>query len=258
MLLADEGGIELHKEAGLLTSFFRRGSCGNHRDLAGLGALVYAGAISAMGRGFDDEAMLGLTVFHNARRPFLELEPDDRVKPLLARYDGLCMALICLIQGQFDALGQVLTMVVDQYVFDQQRKAGKRFAKPDSSVRYLDTAVVAILAMAALRQVAVELPETGIISHYRGFVEVFTTTPVREEEPPPELDPASRRMLRDMGLDPDQIEASMLAQAEAAQHALEEAGLAAARAQHEGQPTAPASHAEAAVEGSGEGSDEAP
>lgn len=226
MLLAGEVSYGFLKETDLLTAFFRRGMCPTHRDLGGLGAIAYSGALAAVCRGFDDEAKFVLGMFNDVTRSMLDKPAPDAVKPMLLRYDGLCLALSALLTQQFDALAQIIGQIVAQYEADQRRKLADKWTQADPNTRYLDTAVVALLAAAALRQVALELPPAA--AHYQGLVTVFTTQPAREEDEKPEMSAADRRLLRDMGIDPDQMEARLRAQAEEAGSALQEAGLTAA------------------------------
>jgi hypothetical protein len=226
LILAGEVTYEVVKEVDLLTSFFRKGACATHRDLGGLGAIAYSGALAAICRGFDDEAAFILGMFNDITRTMLDKPAPDAVKPMLLRYDGLCLALSALVKQEFEALSQIIGQLIEQHEAEQRRKLGDKWARADASARFLDTASVALLASAALRQVALELPPSA--AHYQGFVTVFTTAPPRVEEERPELAAADRALLRQMGMDPDKIEADLRKQAEDASLAVQEASAAAA------------------------------
>lgn len=225
LLLAEEAPDEVFREACLLTTWFRRGSCTSHKDLAGLAGLCYAGALAAIGRGFDDEAVLALATFREASKPFEKL-PAGPVAPTLRRYDMLCGALTALLSGQYEVLGEVMGELIAAWDEDQRAKLGAAYTAPTQPQRWLDTGAAAILAMAALRQVAVPLPATGPAAPYRDLVVFFTTAPARIMEAP-ELDATTRAMLVRAGLDPDQVEADLQAQAEANEVALQQAAVAA-------------------------------
>lgn len=223
MLLADDGGLELHREASLLTRYFKRGSCTSHQDVAGLGALVYAGSIAAIARGFDDEAALGLNIFSEARAPFAKLEAKPAELPFFRRYDLLNLGLVCLIQGDNEGLTDVLTSLAENYTADLQARLGEAYFEPRGPQRYFDLSVVAFLASSVLRNAPLELPETGAIAPYRAFVEAFTTAPQREIEAAQELTATDRMMLKAAGIDPEIAEANLKRQAADQRDALEEA-----------------------------------
>ena len=67
MVIGQTAPEEVMGEANLMTSFFRRGFMADFVELTGLSAVIYAGVIAAIGRGFDDEATLGLNTYAKAR-----------------------------------------------------------------------------------------------------------------------------------------------------------------------------------------------
>ncbi len=225
LLLAQSAPDQIFKEAILLTSFFRRGSCTVHQDLAGLGAIVYAGAIAAIARGFDDEAVLALNLYADARGAFDGLDPGP-AGPVLKRYDRLNLALACLLRGEWDELAHHLADLAETYIVDLKAKLGEAFTAPESPQRYIDLSVITLLALAALRQVALPLPEEGIIARYQEFVVSFTTSAPRELEQAT-LSIEDRQLLRQVGMDPDAVESDLRAQAEMQQEAISEASAAA-------------------------------
>ena len=196
---------ELHKEASRLTSYFRRGSCASHQDLAGLGAVTYAGALAAIARGFDDEAALGLKMFADARVPFANVRAEEPAASVLKRYDGLCLGLVCVLNGELDKLGHVVTAIVTAYLHDLATKLGKELASPSQPPRYLDLSAVAILAVAALRGYEVVLPDEGPLAGYRELYEHFMTAPPREAVQTSGLDEQSKEVLRSMGVSEEAI-----------------------------------------------------
>lgn len=222
MLMARSASDELFNEAKLLTIYFRRGSCINHQDCAGFAALTYGGCLAAIGRGFDDEAALALNTFAEAREAF-DTPPPEGVERMFRRYDQLCLALVCLLRGEWEELAGVLAQLADQYLEDLHVKLGdEEFSRPTTGQRYFDSSIAALLAIAALRNVAVDLPESGAIAAYRELVEVFTTAPEREIIEP-ELDLEARRLLAQMGMDPEQVRQQMMATASTTREALDEA-----------------------------------
>ncbi|PJB46010.1 MAG: hypothetical protein CO108_06420 [Deltaproteobacteria bacterium CG_4_9_14_3_um_filter_63_12] len=228
LLLARSAPDDVFREANLLTRYFMRGSCLSTQDLAGLGALVYAGTIAAIGRGFDDEAVLALNLFAEAREPFqraLKSEPH----PTLERYDHLCLVLANVLSGDFEQVGDLLGDLASKYDADLRAKLGEGFKDPKNTQRYFDLSIVAILALCALRQIGVVLPESGAIAEYQDFVTAFTTDAPRPLEEA-KLDYKDRMLLKEMGMDPDKVEADLKAQAAEQQQALHEAAQQAARA----------------------------
>lgn len=191
---------ELHRESARLTSFFRRGSCATHQDLAGLGAVVFGGALSAIARGFDDEAALGLNVFADAREPFQHVDAPAPVQPTLRRYDALLLSLALLLREERDRLAQVLQGVAEAHCADLQRKHGDDLLRPTEPHPYLDLSTLAILAVAALRGMDVPLATTGPAAGYAAVFEFFVTCPPREIAPAAGLDEQSRELLRSMGV----------------------------------------------------------
>lgn len=142
-------------------------------DLVGLAAGVYAGALAAMARGFEDEARMALRLLGQARYDG-ELGPGHRAA--MARYGGLCEALAELISpGERDLAG----IVADQV----ERYSSNLSAALDPNHnaaaprRAMDTGSLAIVALAGLMgrpldgQAFPPNPEvTPLATHYRAFV----------------------------------------------------------------------------------------
>ena len=205
MVIGKTAPEDITGEANLMTSCFRRGFCPDYYELVGLAAVTYAGVIAAIGRGFDDEAIVGLNNYATARDSLRGMPPKS-ILPKLKRYDALNTALACLCRGDFDAIGGLLAPVADAFVEEQARKAGDEWLHPTKMPqhKYFDTAILTILALAALRQQIIELPNTGAIAAYRDFLRGLTEMPERRIEMPA-LDEESRRILREAGIDPENI-----------------------------------------------------
>ncbi|GMV40903.1 MAG: hypothetical protein AMXMBFR64_26190 [Myxococcales bacterium] len=197
---------ELFREAGRLTSWFRRGSCATHQDLAGLGAVVFGGALAAISRGFDDEAALGLNLFADAREPFRHVEPPEKVAAVLRRYDGLLLSLACLLRNEPDRLAHVLAGVVEGYCADLRHKLGAELLTPTEPHHYLDLSSLAILAIAALRRMEVPVSSDGPVGGYAAIYRFFMTSPPREAQPLSGLDEQSKALLRSMGVSDETID----------------------------------------------------
>ncbi|MBO4351846.1 MAG: hypothetical protein J6A01_13005 [Proteobacteria bacterium] len=205
MVIGQTAPEDVMGEANLMTSFFRRGFMADFVELTGLSAVIYAGVIAAIGRGFDDEATLGLNTYAKARDS-LRGKPPAALLPKIQRYDALNTALACLCAGQFEMIGQILAPEADAFEADQAKRCGDAWLAPDKMPppKYFDTAILTVLALAALRGVVVELPETGAIAHYRDFIRGLTEMPERRLEIPG-LDEETRRILKEVGVDPEKL-----------------------------------------------------
>ena len=205
MVMGNTAPEDIMSEANLMTSYFRRGFCADFIELTGLAAVIYAGVIAAIGRGFDDEATVGINTYSKARDS-LRGNPPKAVLNKLQRYDALITALACLCAGQYDPIGEILANAAEDFVADQAKRSGESWLNPEKMPppRYFDMSIVTILALAALRQVIIELPKTGAIAGYRDFIKGLTEMPERRLEMP-ELDEEARKILQEAGVNPDQI-----------------------------------------------------
>ncbi len=205
MVLGNTAPEDVMREANLMTSYFRRGFCADFAELTGLSAVIYAGAIAAIGRGFDDEATLGINTYAKARDS-LRGKPPASLLPKIMRYDALIAALACLCAGNFGMIGDILAPEAEAFAAEQRRRCGENYASPQKMPppKYFDTAILTILALTALRGEALRLPETGAIAAYRDFEKGLTEIPERRIEVPG-LDEESRRILQEAGIDPDNI-----------------------------------------------------
>ena len=205
MVLGGTASEDLMSEANLMTSYFRRGFCADFAELTGLSAVIYAGVIAAIGRGFDDEATLGINTYAKARDSLRGMPPASLL-PKIKRYDALITALACLCAGNIEMIGDVLAPEAEAFEADQRRRGGEAYLSPSKMPvpKYFDTAILTILALIVLRGETIVLPETGAIAAYRDFVRGLTEIPERRIEVPG-LDEESRRILQEAGIDPDNI-----------------------------------------------------
>ena len=205
MVLGGTTPEDLMSEANLMTSYFRRGFCADFAELTGLSAVIYAGVIAAIGRGFDDEATLGINTYAKARDSLRGMPPASLL-PKIKRYDALITALACLCAGNIEMIGDVLAPEAEAFEADQRRRGGEAYLSPSKMPvpKYFDTAILTILALIVLRGETIVLPETGAIAAYRDFVRGLTEIPERRIEVPG-LDEESRRILQEAGIDPDNI-----------------------------------------------------
>ena len=205
MVLGGMAPEDLMSEANLMTSYFRRGFCADFAELTGLSAVIYAGVIAAIGRGFDDEATLGINTYAKARDSLRGMPPASLL-PKIKRYDALITALACLCAGNIEMIGDVLAPEAEAFEADQRRRGGEAYLSPSKMPvpKYFDTAILTILALIVLRGETIVLPETGAIAAYRDFVRGLTEIPERRIEVPG-LDEESRRILQEAGIDPDNI-----------------------------------------------------
>lgn len=205
MVLGGTAPEDLMSEANLMTSYFRRGFCADFAELTGLSAVIYAGVIAAIGRGFDDEATLGINTYAKARDSLRGMPPASLLSKI-KRYDALITALACLCAGNIEMIGDVLAPEAEAFEADQRRRGGEAYLSPSKMPvpKYFDTAILTILALIVLRGETIVLPETGAIAAYRDFVRGLTEIPERRIEVPG-LDEESRRILQEAGIDPDNI-----------------------------------------------------
>ena len=193
------------EEANLMTSFFRRGFCADYVELTGLAAVIYAGVLAAIGRGFEDEASLGLNTYATARDSLRGM-PPKALLPKLKRYDALNTSIACILSGQFESIGEILAPAAEAFAQEQAKKFGDHWSNPSKMPppKYFDLSILTVIALAALRGHAVKLPETGVIAGYRDFIRGLTEMPERRIEIPG-LDEETRRILEEAGVDPDQL-----------------------------------------------------
>lgn len=207
MVLGKTASEEIMSEACLLSTYFRSGLVGDFYELAGVSAVIYAGVIAAIGRGFDDEAILALNRYAKARDSLRGMPPAAALTKI-RRYDALNTALACLCNGDFGMIGELLAPVAEDFLNENRKKFGDdEFFSPSKSpsAKYFDVSILTILALVALREKQIQFPQTGALAAYRDFELAFTEMPQRRIEVPG-LDEEARRILQEAGIDPDALE----------------------------------------------------
>lgn len=204
-VLMDHGSEELDREAELLTSFFRRGSSATYQDLAGLGAIVYVSSLTALARGFEDEAALALNLYGAARQGLSHIHPDPSVADRFRRYDGLCLSLVCLLNQDSPRLGTLVAELVDHHEEELRKKLGESFARPQEIPRYFDSGCLALCALSVLRQTPLDLPDVPHCGPYAEVLDYFRTAPPHKSLPESGLDQESKNLLTAMGVDPSRF-----------------------------------------------------
>lgn len=205
MVIGKTAPDEIMQEVNQMTSYFRRDFCTDFVELTKLSAVVYAGALAAIGRGFDDEAMVALNLYGQARDSLRGMPPASLL-PRLKRYDALNTALMCLCTQNFEVIGSLLAPEAEAFAAAQVRAAGDDYLEPSKMPppKYFDLSILAILALIVLRGQAIVLPETGAIAAYRDFVRGLTEAPEHRLEVPG-LDEETRRILEQAGIDPENL-----------------------------------------------------
>lgn len=206
MVISKTAPENVMEEANLMTSYFRREFCADFYELAGLSAVIYAGVLAAIGRGFDDEAIVALNLYSKARDS-LRGNPPASILPKIRRYDCLNTALACLLNGKFELIGEVLAPVAEWFAQDAAKRAGDNYLAPKAYPvpKYYDTSILTILALAALRGKTIALPDTGAIAQYNCFTKGLMEMPERRIEVPG-LDEEARKIIQEAGMDPDQLQ----------------------------------------------------
>ncbi|NUN15400.1 MAG: hypothetical protein HUU55_17385 [Myxococcales bacterium] len=201
-VLMDHGSEELDREAELLTGFFRRGSSATYQDLSGLGAIVYVASLTALARGFDDEAALALNLYGAARQALSHVHPEKNVVDRFRRYDRLCLGVACLLNQDSERLGALIGELVEHYDLELRGKLGDCFARPPEIQRYFDSGSLALCALSVLREMPIMLPNKNVDAPYQEALAYFRTAPPREAAPQSALDQESKDLLTAMGVDP--------------------------------------------------------
>ena len=159
-LAADMAPQALKDEIRYLTRYFD-GRLRDAMDLAGLAAAMYVGALSALVRGFDDEAMLAVRIFRQALKTS-GMDPQEN--PHTARYLRLLTLVRDFAQGDAQQLvGGMAEMVA---AVEPTLRAGMdedQWRKPPGAPAYLDLSPLTFMALATYREWELpldELPET--------------------------------------------------------------------------------------------------
>ncbi len=117
------------------------------QHLLGLAAAVYAGCLGSAVRGFEDEVRMGLGLLSGA---IFDGELTAAQHGTMARYGGLCTALLELTQPGERHLEAILADQIERYAAQTRAAHGQGYARPTAPRRYMDTSSMAILALARL------------------------------------------------------------------------------------------------------------
>lgn len=145
-----EPGVK--QEASKLTSYFDNKKCNNLKDIAGLGAISYGGALSSMLAGFDDEAQGAIYIF---------LEEIERM-------NVLSMPDLPLVVKKYITLNQLLNAILHK----KTGTLGKLFAEleklsnqtllslsvtKENIVNVLDRSILSMLGLVLLKGIDSEI-----------------------------------------------------------------------------------------------------
>jgi hypothetical protein len=163
-VIAGMADNDLLKEVGTLTTFFETGTTRGDIDLAGFGALVYAGSLAALAQGFDDEARAGLDLFlREAQSSRVEHRPQ--LPDALARYLTLDSVLNEWIDD--DPAG-ALPWIEQMVARDVRRREAMTLTKENAG-DFLDRNVLALMGLSVLRErpfIEIDDPVLGPIFAY--------------------------------------------------------------------------------------------
>lgn len=137
--VADEALME---ELGILSPGLVGKPLTRPEHLMGLAAAVWAGALSAAARGFEDEALMALSLLARARYDG-PLEPQHRA--VMMRYGGLCEGLLEILRPDERDLEGIIADQLER--FTAQLLAAPAQAGPR---RFMDTGALSLVALALL------------------------------------------------------------------------------------------------------------
>lgn len=153
--LADDATLA---EVRTLTGFFERGTTIGDQDLAGLGALAYAGALSAMLQGFDDEARAVLRLFLGEVRA-KGATGGAGTPEALGRYVAHDSILMAWLDDAADDAAAWLLRLAEKDVARRQALC----VTEENVGEVLNRTLLALLGVAVLRGVQVPpLPDPGL------------------------------------------------------------------------------------------------
>ena len=145
--LADDAMLA---EVRTLTGFFERGTTIGDQDLAGLGALAYAGALSAMLQGFDDEARAVLRLFLGEVRA--KYAAGSKGAPeALRRYVAQSSILMAWLEGAPDDAAAWLGRLAEA---DVARRAALTVTE-ETVAEVLNRTLLSLLGLSVLRNAPV-------------------------------------------------------------------------------------------------------
>ncbi len=183
---AGVGGPRLRQEGRVLSPGLLGEPIGHVQHLLGLAAAVYAGCLGSAVRGYADEVQLTLRLLAEAK---FRGKLDDGARQIMVRYTGLCEVLQELVQPSGRNLPAILADQIERYTTRLARTAGDAFFAPTKPLRYMDTSVLALMALMRLVDRPMESfpphPEvTPAAVPYMDFVTVMFEAE-RELPPPP-------------------------------------------------------------------------
>jgi len=153
--LADDATLA---EVRTVTGFFERGTTIGDQDLAGLGALAYAGALSAMLQGFDDEARAVLRLFLGEVRA-KGVTGGPGTPEALGRYVALDSILMAWLDDAADDAAAWLIRMAEKDVVRRQALC----VTAENVAEVLNRTLLSLLGLAVLRGVQVpQLPDPGL------------------------------------------------------------------------------------------------
>jgi hypothetical protein len=169
------GDYHIQTEARVVSTALLGEGIRDPQALVGLAAACYSSALSAAIRGFADEVMLALQILADATYEG-ELSPGHRAA--MIRYTGLCEAILELVQPGFRDLPRILADQIERYTTGLEARQGDEYSHPTVPQRYLDTAVLSIMGIAALAGYPIENfpPDPEITPHavaYADFLSVM-------------------------------------------------------------------------------------
>lgn len=153
--LADDATL---LEVRTVTAFFERGATIGDQDLAGLGALAFAGALSAMLQGFDDEARAVLRIFLSEVRA-KGVTGRTGAPEALGRYVAQGSILMAWLDDAPDDAAAWLVLLAEK---DVARRQALRVTEENVG-EVLNRTLLALLGLAVLRGVPIPpLPDPGL------------------------------------------------------------------------------------------------
>ncbi len=179
-LAADMAPQALKDEVRYLTRYFD-GRLRDEMDLAGLAAAMYVGALSALVRGFDDEAMLAVRIFRQALHTS---GMDPKANPHTWRYLRLLRLVRHFTQGDEEQLVRGVGELVLEV--EPTLRAGmdeEQWRKPPGAPSYLDLSPFAFVALATYREWDLPLEDLPAeIGLHRDMFETLATPIERQDE----------------------------------------------------------------------------
>ncbi len=179
-LVADMATDALKEEVGYLTRYFH-GYLRDDMDLAGLAALMYAAALAAVVREFDDEAMLAVRLFRHAKR---SAEPSYLDNPHVIRYDRLLTMIEALVKEQDDDLvGLIADTLRETERTLREGMTPEQWVKPPGTPNYMDLSAFCFQALTTYRERELDLdlfPED--LASHKDMMETLATPMERDFE----------------------------------------------------------------------------